>query len=76
MASLNDFGERRVLRELFLSDEAFIAELADLLQIEADGGDSPASYLQWAMQEAWRLSKIKTTITYHQTRLAMLKEKI
>lgn len=36
-------------------DEKLCATIADLLDIQADGGDSPSAVVSWAIQEAQNL---------------------
>ena len=44
-------GESRTVGNL---SEVYYKRLAHLLDLQADGGDSPAAYLRWAMEEAAR----------------------
>ena len=58
--ALDDYVERRVRaarsQSFFkqLSHAHVSAELAEMLEIQADGGDSPADFVQYAIEECWK----------------------
>lgn len=48
-----DAGRSRARRDgAGINSDEFAANLANLLDVQADGGDSPAAYVKWAIQEA------------------------
>jgi hypothetical protein len=44
-----------------LASHTFHNELASLLDLQADGGDSPAAYIEWAITEAIARTERKDT---------------
>ncbi|QQP96466.1 hypothetical protein [Lysobacter enzymogenes] len=48
-----DAGRSRARRDgIGINSNEFAANLAKLLDVQADGGDSPVAYVKWAIQEA------------------------
>lgn len=48
-----DMGRSKARREgSGIDTDKFAKSLATLLDIQADGGDSPVAYVKWAIQEA------------------------
>lgn len=48
-----DAGRRRARRDgVGINSDEFAKNLASLLDIQADGSDSPVAYVKWAIKEA------------------------
>ena len=48
---INSSAKQKICYALTQTD--FTAELAKKLEIQADGGDDPAEFVEWAIREVW-----------------------
>lgn len=75
-ATLDSLRQRKRLREKFLEDESFMECLAELLELEIDGGDSAASYLQHCMREAWQKKRMLDEKKRHAQNMSRLEREL